>query len=380
MSWKLVVTTGGLLTVLTGTLGLFCLFGQGSLVLEIPGTVEIQEVRLGSRTGGRVASLAVKAGQWTEPGQILVYLEAPELEAQRDHWLARLEAAEAELARARYGPRQEEKEAAHAAVASAQARLQRLKAGSRPEEITQAQGEVDAALAVRDRANKERARERWLGTSAASSREKQDAAQATLERAQGQVKTAHARLRLLEVGPRSEEIAEAGAELERAQANCRLLEAGTRPEDLALALARVKEVRAKVRELEILIHELAIRAPERVVVEVVAVRPGDILSPNQPALRVLRAGDLWVRGYVSEVDLGKVRLNQPALVTVDSHPGQRFAGQVVEIASLSEFTPRNVQSVDERHHQVFGVKILLTDTRGIFKSGMAARIALPVQK
>jgi multidrug resistance efflux pump len=379
MIGKLVLTSGGMLTALAGALGFYCVFGHGPETLEIPGTVEIQEIRLGSRAGGRVARLAVTEGQTFEPGQALVYLEAPELEAQRSHWLARLAAAEAELAKAQYGPREEEKEAARAAVASARARLQRLQAGYRLEEIAQARGEAEAADAELERATKELARERRLGPTS-SCRSQNDAALATFERAQGQAKAARARLALLQAGTRPEEIAEAEAEVKRAEANCRLLEVGTRREDLALAEARVQELRAKVREVEVQLSELTIRAPERGVVEVLAVRPGDMLAPNQPAVRVLRSGDLWVRGYVSEVDLGKVRLNQAAEVLVDSHPGERFSGQVLQVATVSEFTPRNVQSVDERRHQVFGLKVRVHDPEGIFKSGMAAKIVLPVQK
>jgi multidrug resistance efflux pump len=378
MFCKLVLTSGGLLAALAGTLG-FLFIGRGPEVLEIHGTVEIQEVRLGSRTGGRVVRLAVTEGQWAEPGQILVYLEAPELKAQHGHWLAGLAAAQAELTRARNGPREEEKDAARAAVATARARLQRLQAGYRAEEIAQAQGEVASADAEVARAGKELARERRLSL-AASSRAQKEAALACFERAQGQAKTARARLRMLQEGTRPEEIDEARAELKRAEASCRLLEVGTRREDLDLAEAHVRELRARVRELDVQLDELTIRAPERVLVEVLAVRPGDILAANQTAVRVLRAGDLWVRGYVSEVDLGKVRLNQEALVVVDSHPGRPIPGQVVQIASVSEFTPRNVQSVDERHHQVFGVKIHVADGEGVFKSGMAARIVLPVQQ
>jgi multidrug resistance efflux pump len=379
MIWKLILLSGGMLAALAGALGFYCLFGHGPETLEIPGTVEIQEIRLGSRTGGRVVRLAVTEGQWIEPGQILVYLEAPELGAQRGHWLARLAAAEAELAKAQYGPREEEKEAARAAAASARARLQRLQAGYRPEEITQARGEAESADAQFEQATKELARERRLGPSA-SSRSQNDAALATFKRARGQAKAARARLAMLQEGTRPEEVAEAEAELKRAEANCRLLEVGTRLEDLAQAEARVQELRAKVREVDVQLNELTIRAPERVLVEVLGVRPGDMLSPNQPAVRVLRGGDLWVRGYVSEVDLGKVRLNQAVEIMVDSHPGKRFSGQVVQVATVSEFTPRNVQSVDERRHQVFGVKVQVSDPEGIFKSGMAAKIVLPVLK
>lgn len=379
MIWKLVLMSGGLLAALAGALGFSGLFGHGAESLEIPGTVEIQEIRLGSRTGGRVARLAVTEGQWVEPGQALVYLEAPELEAQHGHWLARLAAAEAEQAKAQYGPREEEKEAARAAVAMARARLQRLQAGYRLEEIAQARAEAEAADAGLEHATKELARERQLGLSA-SSRSQNDATLATFERAHGQARAARARLSLLQAGTRPEEVAEAEAELKRAEANCRLLEVGTRLEDLALVEARVKELREKVREMEVQLNELTIRTPERALVEVLAVRPGDMLSPNQSAVRVLRSGDLWIRGYVSEVDLGKVRLNQAVAVLVDSHPGERFSGEVVQIASVSEFTPRNVQSVDERRHQVFGVKVRVGDSEGIFKSGMAAKIMLPVLK
>jgi multidrug efflux pump subunit AcrA (membrane-fusion protein) len=82
MIWKFVLLSGGLLTALAGGLGLYCLSGHDAETLEIPGTVEIQEIRLGSRAGGRVAQLAVTEGQWIEPGQVLVSLEAPELEVQ----------------------------------------------------------------------------------------------------------------------------------------------------------------------------------------------------------------------------------------------------------------------------------------------------------
>src|SRR5262245_2371138 len=105
MNGKLVLMSGGMFTALAATLGFCCLFGHGPDTLEIHGTVEIREVRLSSRSGGSVARLAATEGQWVEPGQTLVTLEAPELEAQRCHWLAQLTAAEAELAKARYGPR-----------------------------------------------------------------------------------------------------------------------------------------------------------------------------------------------------------------------------------------------------------------------------------
>src|SRR5262249_61645297 len=92
----------------------------------------------------------------------------------------------------------------------------------------------------------------------------------------------------------------------------------------------------------------------------------------------LRTDDLWVKIFVPETDLGLVLLGQSAEVTVDSHPGERFPGRVVQIAHESEFTPRNIQSLDERRHQVFSAKVRVDEPRGVFKSGMAAEVTIPV--
>jgi HlyD family secretion protein len=167
--------------------------------------------------------------------------------------------------------------------------------------------------------------------------------------------------------------------LNRAQANHDLLLAGTRAEDIASAEARAAEARGKLAEIEANLKEAEVVAPERVVVDVVAVRSGDLIPPNTPILRVLRAADLWVKVYVPETELGKVRLNEDATVTVDAYPNLRFDGQVMHISAESEFTPRNVQSADERRHQVFGVKVRVPEPKGVFKSGMAATVTLPIE-
>jgi len=126
------------------------------------------------------------------------------------------------------------------------------------------------------------------------------------------------------------------------------------------------------------LKEAVVRAPDKALVEVVAVRPGDLVPPNQPVLRVLRYQDLWVKVYIPETDLGKVRENQEVQVFVDAYPGHPFRGTITFIDAQSEFTPRNVQSLDERRHQMFGVKVRVDDPQGVFKSGMAADVWLPL--
>ncbi len=102
-------------------------------------------------------------------------------------------------------------------------------------------------------------------------------------------------------------------------------------------------------------------------------------NPISPILRVRQADDLWIKAYVPETDLGKVRLNQMVTVKHD-HSKRSYPGRIIHIASASEFTPRNVQSVTERQNQVFAVKIRPEGAEGVFKSGMAAEVILPLSE
>jgi HlyD family secretion protein len=356
-------------------------FRRADNLLHLPGTVEIQEVRIGSKVGGRVASVSVREGQVVEPGQEIVRFEEPELEAQRDQLRAKLAAAEADLLKARNGPRPEEKDEARAALAAAEARLQRMEAGWREEEKRQARNDAEAAEADFQLWTEEYARVESLAKQGRSvSQSEFDTVRANRDRARGRYQSSKAKLDMMSKGNRPEDIAEAQAERDRMKAKAALLDAGTRAEDIALAEAQVAETRARLNEVETNLREAVVRAPERILIEVLAVRKGDLLPPNQPVARVLRADDLWVKVFVPSTELGKVRLNDAVDVTVDSYPGRRFQGKIEQIASESEFTPRNVQSVDERRHQVFAVKVRVADPEGVFKSGMAAEVSLPLRE
>jgi multidrug resistance efflux pump len=378
MGWKTVTFVVLLFAAIAAALGFFWPFGGPRDTLRLPGVVEIQEVRLGSKIGGRVAEVFVKEGDEVQTGQKLVRLDAPELEAQREQLAARLQDSESALDKARNGPRQEEKDSAKAALESAQARLKRLKAGSRTEEVSQARSDLESATADAHLAREDFDRAERMYRSSSMPRSDYDRARASLDRSQGKMAALKARLDLLQAGTRPEEIEEAEAEMRKADANLRLILAGTRSEDLAAAEAHVTEARGKLHEVEANLRETMVTAPEPAVVEVLSVRKGDLVGPNQPMLRVLRTSDLWVKVYVPETELSKVQLQQTVSLTVDGRPGQRFEGTVLQINSASEFTPRNVQSVDERRHQVFAVRIRINDTQGVFKSGMAADVYVPL--
>jgi membrane fusion protein YbhG len=380
MIWKPLAGVVMLLAAAGSTAGVLLHFRQRAAEMRLPGTVETQEVRLSSRVGGRVEKVLVSESQIVEPGQTIVELEMPELDAQRGQLVAQKEAAEAVVARLEHGPRPEEKAAAKAAVESAAARLDRMQRGYRDEEKEQARQELQALEADLQNALQDLNRERSLLGKGASTLQQYDAANARHSKLLAQALAARAKSQMMESGYRPEEIAESKAEVARLQANYELLLAGTRPEEIQEARAKVVDFTAKIAEIDVKRKERTVVAPERAVVEVLMVRPGDIAAANQAVALVLRGADLWVKAYISEVDLGRIHLGQKVEVTSDTFPGKRFDGVITYIASSSEFTPRNVQTIDERRHQVFGFKVRVTDPQGVFKSGMAADVWLPLNE
>jgi multidrug resistance efflux pump len=316
----------------------------------------------------------VREGQLAEAGEVLVTLETPELTARRDRARAKVDSARAAVERAESGARAEEVAEARAAVGSARAKHERMTAGYREEEKAQARHELAVAAADSRQADQEFARVEKIFTASSASRSELDTARAARDRTRNRAGAAEASLALILSGYRREDVAEAKAELERQQARYDLLYNGTRPEDLSSAHAALAEAEAEAAEAETNLREAVIVAPERCLIEVLSVRPGDLVAAGQSAVRALRADDLWVKVFVPSTELGKVALNGEVAVTVDSHPGKRFRGQITHIAASSEFTPRNVQSADERRHQVFAVKVRVTDHGGVFKSGMAADV------
>jgi multidrug resistance efflux pump len=331
MKQRSVVGVVALLAAVAAAVGFMFPFWRHPQTLRLPGVVEIQDVRLGSKIGGRVENTYVLEGSLVEAGTLLVRFEAPELEAQLLQTQAKLNQSRAELERYKNGARLEEKQEADSELKST---------------------ETDLRLAEEEMARVEKVYRQGASTQA-----EYDTARANRNRAFAKRNSARARRDLIYAGTRYEMIEE--------------------------SKARVAEYEGRVEELKANLREAEVRAPSRAVIEVLSVRKGDLVAPNQPVVRMLKADDLWVRVYVPETQLGKVRLHQEADVTVDSYPGRRFKGEVIQIDAMSEFTPRNVQSIDERRFQVFGVKVRVAQPEDpglqVFKSGMAAEVILPLE-
>jgi HlyD family secretion protein len=153
------------------------------------------------------------------------------------------------------------------------------------------------------------------------------------------------------------------------------LERGNRPEDIAVARATLGMEEKQLAYFERQRAESVVAAPAAGVIESMDLRPGDLVGPNQPVARMLEPSQVWVRVYVPEPELGRVRVGQKAFLTVDTFPKTEFPGHVVEIRTQAEYTPRNVQTLDQRMDQVFGVKVAI-DPAAQLKPGMAATVRL----
>jgi multidrug resistance efflux pump len=153
-----------------------------------------------------------------------------------------------------------------------------------------------------------------------------------------------------------------------AKSRYELLLAGTRPEQLAQGRAQLAEIDSHLREMT---------APSDSVLEVLSVKVGDVLAPNQQVATLLLTNHIWVRVFVPETWLGQIQLGAKVTARVDSFPGKDFSGTVEQIAREAEFTPRNVQTVGERVKQVFGVKVRLDNSEGRLRAGMSADVTFP---
>ena len=151
----------------------------------------------------------------------------------------------------------------------------------------------------------------------------------------------------------------------------------TQEKNLEAAQMKVIQARAQLADIDAQLKEMQVLAPAESILEVLTVKVGDVLPPNGEVATLLLPEHLWVRVYVPETWLGKIKLGQQVRVQVDSFPGQDFPGEVEQINRQAEFTPRNVQTVEDRIKQVFGVKVRLPNNDDRLRAGMAADVYFP---
>lgn len=153
--------------------------------------------------------------------------------------------------------------------------------------------------------------------------------------------------------------------------------AKTQDKNLEAAQMKVIQARAQLADIEAQLKEMQVLAPAESILEVLNVKVGDVLPPNGEVATLLLPQHLWVRVYVPEPWLGKIKIGDQVRVQVDSFPGKDFPGVVEQVNRQAEFTPRNVQTVEDRIRQVFGVKIRLPNDDDRLRAGMAADVYFP---
>ncbi|MBI4637460.1 MAG: efflux RND transporter periplasmic adaptor subunit [Candidatus Rokubacteria bacterium] len=347
-------------------------FDGGDRPLAVTGTIEATQVDVSTKLTGRIVELTVREGQPVERGQLLVRLDAGELLAEMRRTEAQVRAAEAQLSDLEAGARREEIAEAEARAARAQAQLADLLAGSRAQEIEQARAALRNATVTREWTERDFRRARELGAKELIAAQEVDRARQAYEAAEATEAGARERLALLEAGPRQHEVEAARAELRAARERVELLRAGPRPDAVRAARAQVAEARAARALAEARLAETRLVSPLTGVALRRNLEVGETANPGVSIVTLMDPDDLWLRAYVPETDVGRVRLGQRAAITVDAYPGRIFAGTISEIASEAEFTPKNVQTKKERVNLVFRVKIAARNPERVLKPGMPA--------
>jgi HlyD family secretion protein len=342
---------------------------------RVSGFIEADEIRLGSRVGGRVAEVLVEEGQSVKRGDTLVKLEPFDLLAEQEQARATLASREADLQKLQKGLRPEEIAQAEARYGQLQATLDELVAGPRKQEIDAAAAHLRAVEAQRRLAAENFRRVTQLAANNATTQENLDQATESLAAAEAAVAAQQEELNLLEAGTREETVRSARAKVEEARLAWELAKKGFRDEEIAQAQAARDAAAAAVDAIGQRIDELTIRSPVDGVVEALDLQRGDLAPAAGPVMSLMDVSHMWVRAYVPENRLD-LELGQAMRVTVDSFPGEEFAAELTFISRQAEFTPSNVQTPEERVKQVFRIKVELREGLDRLRPGMAADVWL----
>jgi HlyD family secretion protein len=262
--------------------------------------------------------------------------------------------------------------------------MERLREGSRPQEIRVAEAAVAQAGAELERRRNDFQRMSTLFEKGAVSKQEYDASRAAYLSAEAAAAAARERLALVREGPSREEIAEAEARLRAAEAAVGIAEAGTQEieiqkQALEAARARQRELRAQLEAARTQLSYTEIRSPIDGVVLLKSVETGEVVSPGTPVVTLGDIDALWMNIYIPETQTGLVRLGQPVRVQVDSFPEETFRGEITFISSESEFTPKTIQTQEERVKLVYRVKVSLENVEQKLKPGMPADAEIPLE-
>jgi HlyD family secretion protein len=306
--------------ILVVLVGLACSAKEAKNVISASGTIEAVEVNVAAKVAGQVMDMAVDEGTRVKPGDTI---------ASIDHVTLDIQLRQAE-----------------AGVRLAEAQLALLVKGARSEDIRQAEAAVKQADAAQRVAEDDARRMRELAKTGSVTPKSRDDAEARLTVAAAQQSAAA-----------------------EALTKVRTL---ARPEEVRAAEARLAQAQAAADLLSKTIADCTITAPAGGIVTHKAVEAGELVAPGAVVVTLVELDSVYVMIYVTEKELGRVKLGDAAEVKIDAFPDKVFAGQVTYISPEAEFTPKNVQTKEDRVKLVFGVKVEIENREGLLKPGLPA--------
>lgn len=324
MNKKVIVPVIALAALAVGAFFKFRSEPAPSNLLTLHGNVDIRQVELAFNASGRIIEVLAREGDRVAAGQVLARLDTERLKLA-------LQQAQAQ--------------------ATAQRQIvTRLQAGSRPQEIRQARAQSEAARAAADDARHLYQRQQELAARQFISQQQADSARFALDKALAQWQAAQETARLVELGPR--------------------------PEDIASARAVLAANEASVAQLQ---HDLAegeLRAPSAGVIDKRVLEAGDMASPQKTAFTLALTEPLWIRVWLPEAQLGRVPPGALASISTDSHPGKMYRGWVGHVSPSAEFTPKSVETADVRSSLVYQARVYVCAGAGELRQGMPAVVGI----
>jgi len=351
--------------------------------LILSGNIELNEVTIAFKTAGRLIERTVDEGDAVKKGQVIARLDRDQLMTQREREAAGLASSESQMAQAQTAVAFQraslaaDLETRRADVTSVEARLAELQNGARPQEKLDAKAAVDLAASEVGRAQRDWDRAQTLYKNDDISTAQYDQFRNRFESAQAVLKQVQEREALVVAGPRVEQVNAQQGQVARARGAVKMAEANQlelkrREQEIPTRRAEIARSRASLALIDTQLADTVVASPVDGVVLVKAADAGEVLAPGTAVVTVGDIDHPWLRGYINETDLGKVKIGSQARVTTDSYPGKVYNGRVTFIASQAEFTPKQIQTQQERVKLVYRVKIEVENPGRELKSNMPA--------
>jgi HlyD family secretion protein len=349
----------------------------------ISGNIELTEVNIAFKTAGRLIERNVDEGDKVKKGQVIARLDRDQLAAQREREAAGEQSAVSQMAQAQTSLEWQRNtlaadlEQKRADLASMEARLAELKNGARPQEKLDAKAAVEAAAAEVERAQRDWDRAQILYKNDDISTAQYDQFRTHLDSAKAVLNQSKEREALVLAGPRVEQINAQSALVERARGALKMAEANAlemkrREQELTTRRAEISRTRASLALVDSQLSDTIAISPVDGVVLVKSADVGEVLAPGTTVVTVGDIDHPWLRGYINETLLGRVKIGSQARITTDSYPGKVYPGRVTFISSEAEFTPKQIQTQQERVKLVYRIKIEADNPQHELKSNMPA--------